>query len=189
MTTGVLILAAGRSARMARAHKLLAEWRGKPLVAHVADAVADAGLPPPLVVLGHRAAEVRAALGDRPARYVVASEYADGLSASLRAGIAAVPGDWQAVIVALGDMPCVAAATFVALAASAAPIAVPVQGGVRGNPVRWGRRYFPALVSLTGDAGARGLLADLPVVEIAVDDPGIFADVDTPSDLAALLAC
>ena len=190
MTVGALILAAGRSSRMGDAHKLLSLWHGKPLVAHVADAIAEAALPPPVVVLGHRAAEVRAALGDRAAVFVEAADFADGLSASLRSGLAAVPGDWQAVLVCLGDMPRIGADTLAALAATSTGvdgIAVPTFDGRRGNPVVWGRAHFAALAALTGDTGGRRLLDALPVASVAVDDPGILADIDTPDDLAALL--
>ena len=122
---GAIILAAGRSSRMGDEHKLLADWRGKPLVAHVVDAVAAAGLPPPVVVLGARAEEVRAALGERPAVYVMAADYAEGLSRSLRAGIAAVPPTWSAAIICLADMPRITPALLQALAAAPGDVALP----------------------------------------------------------------
>ncbi len=188
---GALILAAGRSTRMGAAHKLLADLHGRPVVAHTADALIAAGLPPPLVVLGHRATEVRAAFGDRPAIFVTAPDFADGLAASLRAGLAAVPGAWRGVLVCLGDMPRVAPATLRRLAAAltdAAGVAVPVHDGKRGNPVAWGRTYFTRLRALTGDVGGKALLAEVDAVEVPVDDDGVLIDVDTPAALATLLA-
>ncbi len=188
-SVGALILAAGRSTRMGGSHKLLADLDGIPLVAHVAVAVAAAGLPAPLVVLGHRAPEVRAALGDRPATFITATDFADGLAASLRAGIAAVPATWRGILVCLGDMPRVRPATLVALAAAlrdAASVAVPVHSGRRGNPVAWGRAHFDRLARLTGDVGGRALLGDAAVIEVSVDDTGVLIDVDTPEALAAL---
>ena len=189
---GALILAAGRSTRMGATHKLLADLGGRPVVAHVADALAAAGLPPPVVVLGHRAAEVRAAFGSRPAIFVTAADFADGLAASLRAGVAAVPATWRGVLVCLGDMPRVRPATLAALAAALvdeAGVAVPVHDGKRGNPVGWGRAHFERLGALSGDIGGKALLADIgeAVVDVAVDDDGVFIDVDTPQALAALL--
>ena len=62
---GAIVLAAGRSTRMGATNKLLADLDGKPVVAHVVDAIAAAGLPPPVVVVGHMAAEVGAVLGGR----------------------------------------------------------------------------------------------------------------------------
>ena len=160
VTAGAVILAAGSSSRMAGEHKLLALWNGKPLVAHVADAVAAAGLPPPVIVLGTRADEVRAALGGRPAMFVLAADHAEGLSRSLRAGIAAVPDEWSAALICLADMPRVEAALIAALSANAAPavIAVPVHDGRRGNPVLWGRNYLAELMACEGDSGGRRLL-------------------------------
>ncbi len=188
---GAIVLAAGRSTRMGAEHKLLADAGGKPVIAHVVDRLAAVGLPPPVVVLGHRADEVRAALGDRPATYVAAPDFAAGMSQSLRAGLAAAPADWSAVIVALGDMPMVDPATYAALAAALrdpVTVAVPTWRGKRGNPVGWGRGHWSALAAVTGDGGGKALLARVNdrLVEVPVDDPGILVDVDTPAALAAL---
>jgi molybdenum cofactor cytidylyltransferase len=184
---GAIILAAGRSSRMGGEHKLLAEWRGKPLVAHAVDAVAAAGLPPPVVVLGARAEEVRAALGDRPALFVVAEDYAEGLSRSLRAGIAAAPAAWSAAIICLADMPRITPALLQALAAAPGDVALPVWDGKRGNPVRWSRRHFARLMTLEGDVGGKAVLADAAVLtEIAAPDDGVLDDIDTPEALARL---
>jgi molybdenum cofactor cytidylyltransferase len=93
------------------------------------------------------------------------------------------PDAW---LVALGDMPHVAPATLQALAgalAAGAPIAAPVMGGRRGNPVGFGRVHLDTLLALEGDQGARRLLQSCPVTDVAVDDPGIFRDIDTPADL------
>jgi len=184
---GAVILAAGRSTRMG-SHKLLADLGGKPLIAHVVDAVAAAGLPTPIVVLGHEGDAVRAALGARAATFVIATDHAQGLSRSLAAGIAAVPAAWQAALVCLGDMPRVEPATLRALAAvdGDAAVAVPVWAGQRGNPVRWGRAHFAALMSLTGDTGGKTLLQAVPVIEVPASSDGVLLDVDTPAALSAL---
>ncbi len=178
---GVLVLAAGQAARMG-ASKLTLPLHGRPVLAHVLEAAAAAGLPA-LVVTGAHAAEVRRAAGAVPA--VHAPGHAEGLSASLRAGLAAVPEAWSAVLVALGDMPAVRAGTYRALAealAAGAPAVVPVHGRRRGNPAGFSRACFPALMALRGDCGARGLLDRLGVRELPVDDPGILLDLDRPED-------
>ncbi|MBC7521469.1 MAG: NTP transferase domain-containing protein [Sandarakinorhabdus sp.] len=186
---GAIILAAGRSSRMGDDHKLLAEWNGKPLVAHVADAIADAGLPPPIVVLGARADDVRAALADRPAHFVTAADYAEGLSRSLRAGIAAVPPSWSAALVCLGDMPRVEPALLRQLAAAPGDVALPIWNGKRGNPVRWGRQHFARLMALDGDVGGKAVLADAIILtEVAAASDAALDDIDTPEALAALRA-
>lgn len=184
---GAIILAAGRSTRMGGEHKLLAEWRGKPLVAHVADAVTAAGLPPPVVVLGARAEDVRAALGDRPAQFVIAEDYAEGLSRSLRAGLAAIPPAWSAAIICLADMPRITPALLQKLAAAPGDVALPVWAGKRGNPVRWSRQHFARLMTLEGDVGGKAVLADAALLtEIAAPDDGVLDDIDTPDALAGL---
>lgn len=186
---GAIILAAGRSSRMGDDHKLLADWRGRPLIAHVADAIAAAGLPPPLVVLGARADDVRAALAGRDVRFVVADDYAEGLSRSLRAGIAAVPAQWRAALVCLGDMPRVEPDLLAALAAAPGDVALPVWAGKRGNPVRWDRRHFARLMGLAGDVGGKAVLADAVALhEVAAPSDAVLDDIDTPAALAALRA-
>jgi molybdenum cofactor cytidylyltransferase len=186
---GAIILAAGRSSRMGDDHKLLADWCGKPLIAHVADAIAAAGLPPPLMVLGARADAVRAALGGREVQFVMAADYAEGLSRSLRAGIAAVPADWRAALVCLGDMPRVEPDLLAALAAAPGDVALPIWAGKRGNPVRWDRRHFARLKTLEGDVGGKAVLADaVDLHEVAAPSDAVLDDIDTPAALAALRA-
>lgn len=184
---GAVILAAGRSSRMGDEHKLLADWNGRPLVAHVADAIASAGLPPPIVVLGSRGDEVRAALQKRPAVFVTAADYAEGLSRSLRAGIAAVPAHWSAALVCLGDMPRIEPALLRALAAAPGDVALPVWDGRRGNPVRWGRQHFPRLMALDGDVGGKAVLANaIMLSEVPAPSDAVVDDIDTPDALTRL---
>lgn len=185
--TGAVVLAAGRSVRMG-ANKLLADLGGKPVLAHVLEAVKGTGLPA-IVVTGNAEAEI-AAMADRfgfPS--IHAARYADGLSQSLAAGITAAPDDWSAALVLLGDMPDVDAEHIAGLAAAADAnrIAVPVHNGKRGNPVAWGRRYFARLRGLEGDVGGKALLAEFAddIVEVLIESDAIFMDVDTPEALAA----
>ena len=186
-TVGAIVLAAGQSTRMGAQHKLLADLDGRPVVAHVIDALAAAGLPSPLVVLGHAAADVRAAVGER-ATFVTADDYANGMSRSLAAGLAAAPASWDAALIVLGDMPRVTPATLAALVAAvtADTVVVPSFDGRRGNPIGWGRALWPRLAAVTGDSGGRALLASVPVTEVAAESNGIFIDVDTPAALTAL---
>jgi molybdenum cofactor cytidylyltransferase len=186
-----MVLAAGRSTRMGASNKLTADLRGQPLVRHAVSAVVQAGLAPVLVVTGHQADAVEAALAGMPVRFVRNPRYSEGLSTSLAAGIAALPETADAVIVALGDMPRIDAAIHRGLAAAFAPgqgvhAVVPVAGGRRGNPVLWGRRFFPDLMQLSGDSGARGLIAANPdaVAEVPVEGDSVEFDVDTPDALA-----
>lgn len=184
---GALVMAAGQAARMGRP-KLTLPLAGRPVIAHVLEALAQAGLPA-LVVTGAYAEEVRAAIG--PVASVHAPDHALGLARSLRAGLAALPAEWAGVLVALADMPAVRPATYRALAAAlraGAPAVVPVHAGRRGNPAGLARASLPALRALEGDRGARALLDAIGAQEIAVDDPGVLLDLDRPEDLARISA-
>ena len=186
-----LVLAAGRSTRMGR-NKLLAEVEGRPLALRAIDAALASQAGPVLVVLGHEAAQLQDAIGERAVRLVEAPDYADGLSASLKAGLAALPDRIDAVIVCLADMPRVSAATVDRLIAAFNPaegrrICVPTFQGQRGNPVLWDMAYVPEMATLTGDRGAKPLLdrhADV-VCEVEMADDGVLLDLDTPEALAA----
>ncbi len=190
-----IVLAAGRSSRMAPRHKLLVpDDAGTPMVAHVVDRILASRARPVLVVTGHRAAEIQAALAGREVTFVSAPDYADGLSASLRAGLRAIPPDSAAAVVALGDMPLVTAAAVDRLieaydAEEGRLIVVPTHDGAVGNPVLWDRRFFPAIAALTGDRGARPLLAQHAdsVTEVEVD-AGVLRDFDTDASLAGWAA-
>lgn len=186
-----LVLAAGRSSRMGR-NKLLFEIDGRPLVAHAVDAALAAGLAPVIVVTGHEAARVRAALPHRAVAFVDNPAFADGLSGSLKAGLDAVPDDAEGALVCLGDMPAVTAGHIRRIVEAFAPeagraICVPVSDGRRGNPVLFARRFFPEMRALSGDVGARELIARHAgqVCPVAMEDDAVLTDLDTADALAA----
>lgn len=186
-----VILAAGQGRRFGAAPKLLAEFGGKPLVRHAAEA-ALACVEAVLVVVGEREAEIRAALAGLPVVFVPNPDYAAGLSTSLQEGFAARPEGAKAVLVMLGDMPLVSPPLLTALIAAwrdgGHPAAVvPVRQGQRGNPVLLSTRLAPEIAELKGDVGAGPILRDLAdVLEWPTDDPAVAADVDTPAALADL---
>ena len=192
-----IVLAAGQSTRMAPHHKLLVtDKAGKPMIARTVDNVLSSGARPVIVVTGHREAEIREALGRRPVTIVTAPDHAAGLSASLRAGLAAVPDTAAAALICLGDMPLVTGRMLDRLIEThdadegrliVAPTGPTPSGIAFGNPVLWDRRYFPDLVALTGDRGARSLLerhADT-VATVELGDP-VLRDFDTIESLSAL---
>ena len=186
--TSALLLAAGRGTRFG-APKLVAELGGAPMVRHAAERVLAARPAELVVIVGRDGDAVRAALEGLPARFVEAPD--DGeLSASFLAGIRALPADARRILVALGDQPRLDPAVVAAvLEAPDAPIVVPSYRGVRGHPVRFDVALIPELLAVTGDRGARDVVARDParVSEIAVD-AAPPADVDTPDDLVRLRA-
>ena len=121
--------------------------------------------------------------------------FADGLSTSLKAGLAALPSGVDGALICLGDMPQVSAEMIDRLIAAFDPdrsalIVVPTFEGKRGNPVLWSRRFFHELGALEGDVGARHLIGQFPdaVVEVPVTGQGAFFDIDTPEALEAAKA-
>jgi len=186
-----VVLAAGRGTRMGGPNKLLAAVNGVAVVRRVVMAALASRARPVVVVTGHDAAGVEAALRGLPVQLVHNEAYGAGMSGSVRAGIAAVPAESPGAILLLADMPLVDAGTLDALMAQFAPeqgrlVVVPVAEGRRGNPVLWSRRFFPELCALQGDIGARHLIAAHAdaVCEVELDGEGIFLDVDTPDALA-----
>ena len=184
-----VILAAGRSTRMGGPNKLLAELNGKKLVRIVAEQALASKASSVIVVTGHQSLEVEAALkGLKVARN---PDFAEGLATSVKAGIGAVPDTADGAVVCLGDMPLIDAKLIDRLVDAFAPdrgslIVVPVAGGRRGNPVLWSRRFFPELMTLDGDIGARHLIAQHAeaVAEVEVEGKSAFLDIDTPEMLA-----
>jgi len=182
-----ILLAAGESRRWGADNKLLATIDGKPMVRRAAEAILKASVRPLLVVTGHEAALIQAALADLPLSFHYAPDFARGMSASLRAGVDAVPAECSGALICLGDMPFVRSDTLDRLAnAPAGPAALfPTYQGKRGNPVLLARSLFADIARLTGDQGARAILKSIPdqVAELPVDDPGILRDVDRPDTL------
>lgn len=187
-----IVLAAGRGSRFGAAPKLASPYGGEPLLRRAVDAALDAGAAPVIVVLGHRADQLRGLIADLPVRVVENAHYGEGLATSLATGLGAVPADADAAFVLLADMPRVRAAHLGRLLAAFDPaegraICVPTFAGRRGNPVLWGRALFVELGQLSGDEGGRVLIARHPdlVCEVAMDDDGILFDIDEPAALMA----
>jgi molybdenum cofactor cytidylyltransferase len=188
---GALLLAAGKSSRMGGPNKMLVEIDGRPMVARVAQRLLSSQARPIVAVLGNMADEVDAAIGKLPLERVRNPDFADGLSTSLKRGIAALPKDLDGVIVCLGDMPMVAGRDLDRLIGAFNPlegraIVVPVHHGKRGNPILWSSRFFPEMQALSGDVGARRLIAEHAelVAEIEMDTDAVLVDIDTPEALA-----
>jgi len=182
-----LILAAGLSRRAGPANKLLADIDGRPMVRRVAETAIAAGFAPVVAVTGFEADKVSDALAALPIEIAVNPEFEEGMAASIRAGIRALPAEVAGVLICLGDMPWVSADTLIGLAARFAPaegrsICRPVYDGRPGNPVLFARRYFPELLDLAGDRGAKAVLQAHvgDVCDCPVDDPGVLRDLDKP---------
>lgn len=181
-----LVLAAGSGSRMEGGFKLLLPWQGEAVVRAPAATAAAAGLDPVLVVVGHRADDVRRALEGTDARPVENPAWEEGQATSLAAGIRAVRTATaaEAAVVLLGDEPGVlpedVAAVVDAWRRSGAPAVRAVYRDRPGHPVLVDRSRFEALEALEGDRGARGWLCGPSdqVTAVRRDRPAPV-DVDT----------
>jgi nicotine blue oxidoreductase len=183
-----LLLAAGAGRRFG-GPKALVELDGEPLVLRALRTLTAAGCRPVRVVVGAAADQVRALLPD-PELAVPAADWATGMGASLRAGLASLETADQpaAALVHLVDLPWVGPDVLARLAAHATPeiVARAAYDGVPGHPVLLGRRWWGEVADgARGDRGARDWLAardDLTLIECG--DLGSGRDVDRPGDLA-----
>lgn len=181
----IVLLAAGRSSRMGGPNKLLALFDGKPLVRRTAERALASKASDTIVVTGHQRERVRTALSGLDLTFADNPDFAEGLSSSLKAGVARVAGDAAGAMIVLGDMPGISATDLDRLieafrkSGSRAVVRASHQGR-RGNPVLLPRSLFPAIAHLEGDTGARHLVEaeGLDVVDVEIGE-GAAVDVDT----------
>lgn len=189
-----IVLAAG-SGRRFGGGKLLAAWRGAPLVAGAVKSALATPSDMVVVVIGTDPGPVwdaclAAAQGPdrRRLRRIHAVDHAEGMGASLRAGAAALDPGLKGVFVFLGDMPDIPPDIFdplIRALEAGAPAAAPEHDGRRGHPVLFSGRLIPELALARGDSGARDLLEGLGdrLALAPCMNPGVLFDVDRPEDL------
>lgn len=194
MSVGALVLAAGMSTRMGT-NKLLQNVGEEPLIGRVVRIVATSTLDPILVVLGHQAMRTERALTGFRCRTVLNAHYRDGLATSIRAGVGSLPGDCAGAMIVLGDMPWLTSHLIDRMLDAFQvygdrTICVAAHNGRRGNPVLFARHYFPELLKLEGDVGARCVVVKnaAHVREVEAGDDGPLVDADTPDALATICA-
>jgi CTP:molybdopterin cytidylyltransferase MocA len=189
-----LVLAAGRSSRMGRP-KQLAELDGRPLLEHVLAALAAAPVDRVVVALGANAAAVLETVDLHGAEPLRVDGFERGMGHVLASAARAVEarGDAEALVVCLGDQPLVSPAVVAELVAAwregAGPVVTAAYGGRHGNPKLFDRSVIAGLGELSGDTGARELLASHPewVVPVEVGTLGDDADVDDEQGLARVV--
>jgi len=194
--TAGIVLAAGMSTRLGRP-KQLVEVGGKTLLARVVAAALESELSEVVLVLGHEAGKVQAALGSlgchEQLRIVVNERYEDGMAGSLQAGLMPVKEHYPAVMFLLGDQPLIDAGAINFLLShfwsSDKDICVPVQGKRRGNPTCFSCRCYDQILGTRGDTGAREIIRRNPddVLLVEIGNPSFFLDVDCAEDLEQLL--
>jgi molybdenum cofactor cytidylyltransferase len=188
-----VVLAAGAARRMGGSDKLLEPVGDRPMLAVAAEAAARSQADRVVVVLPPGAEARRAALAGLDVLVVEAADWAEGMAASLRAGLAALDPSADAVVVVLADMPEVSAGHVDRLIAAFDPdegreiCRAVAEEGSPGHPVLFGRRFFESLRALEGDQGARAILRDAAefVADVATPGRGAVLDLDTPEAWAA----
>ena len=183
-----VVLAAGSSSRLGE-NKLLVELEGEPLVRRAASTALAAGLAPVIVVLGHEADRVRAALEDLPVTPVENPRHVEGMPSSFRAGIRAVPDRCDALVILLPDMPFVTPAmvaeTVDRYRAEGSPLVITLYGDTPAPPTLYARSLFPAM--LAAREGGREVVREHRAAAAAIRRPaGLLLDVDHPADLERL---
>lgn len=197
MRLAILLLAAGASRRFGMADKLLADLNGRPLCAHTATALRTAMPASPMVaVVPVGATALRAALADHVDTFAENPDAAEGVASSLRCGLAALPEDLDGVLISQADMPGLTAEFISGLVAAfeagdRARVVYPRDAhGRQRTPVIWPRHDFGTLRGLTGDRGAKNLIAAADSegrtcpVDLAPGSDDVLTDIDTPEALA-----
>ena len=191
-----LVPAAGMSTRLGR-NKLLLPFKGKPLIAHAVDTLLASAVDEIIIVLGHEADQVRAAIGEKRVRFVENRDYHEGLGSSVRAGFAAVPFQTRAIMIYLADQPLLEPGdvnflihAFAEAGKTNKSIVVPLFGGQRGNPVILESSYKGSILAITGETGCRRVIKQNPdqVLTVEMENDHVIRDIDTPEDYERLVA-
>lgn len=188
-----VVLAAGLSARMGDQAKMLLDLAGKPMIRRTVENVLASEPAETIVVTGHRAEEIEAALSGLAVRCVRNPLYAEGQPTSVVAGVRALTQPCDAVMIVLGDQPLVTAADFHKLidayqTMERHSILSPHHQGKRGNPVVFAARHIPSIASGGFNVGCRRLI-ETHAEEVCCAELGsdVFTtDCDTPEDYRRL---
>ena len=186
-----IILAAGSSRRMGRLKQML-PFQGKSLLAHTIEKGLAADLSPLILVLGHKADQIKERISKYPIDVIINPIFSDGMASSICTGLnhlTAIRKDSDTpsgAVFLLADQPLVTVETIQTISEKGrtcpGKIIIPVMDGRRGNPVYFDNCFFTAMTHLEGDIGGRALFTRFAhaVEELPVTDPGIFLDIDTP---------
>ncbi|MBL4806235.1 MAG: nucleotidyltransferase family protein [Rhodobacteraceae bacterium] len=193
LNVDVLLLAAGASTRMRGKDKLLEPIDGQLLLHRSAKILSNSNAQIIHVILPPDHQPRLDAIAGLTVQTVESPCWQEGMAASIRAGMRAISRNCNAVIIALADMPDVSSDHINRLISAFNPVEkheicrAVAENGVRGHPVLLGRRFFPQLAALTGDRGAKSILAAAPdyIIDVQTTGQAALIDLDTPEDWAA----
>jgi len=194
-TMAGVLLAAGESRRMGDINKLSLVVDDKPLLRRAAETLLNSRLSTIVVVLGHDSNQGVRLLADLPVQIVLNDAYREGQMTSVCAGLKALRGSFDGVMICLADQPLLTAADVDRLisAFASAPdcsVLVPVRHGQRGNPIILNYEHRAAILADDRNLGCRRFIERHPelVTTLAVESDHYVVDLDTPDDYAALLS-
>jgi len=186
-----ILLAAGESKRMGKPKQLMPLGQST-LLEQTIDNLLDSSVDETIVVLGHKAEEITRTIAGRPVKIVINSDYSQGMSTSIIAGLILVDPRSRAVMLAMGDQPLVESSTInqliEAFNKNKKGIAVPTYRGRRGHPIIFDIKYKAELFKLKGDIGGREIIHNHPddVLMVAIDSESVVSDIDTKEDYQSL---
>ncbi len=190
--TGVIILAAGASSRLGSPKQLLA-YSGATLLQHSIEAAQSSYASSVLVVLGANAEIIKSAINHTPANVVVNPDWKEGMASSIRCGLQTLVElhpETEAIIFMVADQPFVTAALLNNLMElnrnDQRSIVASKYGSTFGTPVLFTRKFFPELMELTGDVGAKSLVRKYMNEAAFVSFPKGEIDIDTVEDYQKL---
>ena len=183
-----VILAAGESTRAGDQNKLLLEFENRALAAHAVDAALGSMTREVHVITGHQYDRLTATLGNRPVNFIHNENYRTGIGSSIRCAIKNLSADIDGVVLCLADMPWVRSDHLDALIGrfTGDAVCAPYFENQRGHPILFPKSWFPRLMTLQGDSGARSLLQEAAeiVTAIAVPNDAILRDIDRLEDFS-----
>lgn len=180
---GVLILAAGASQRTAPFDKLAQDYKGKPLLQQVCENYIDANIGDVFVVLGGTHGSTREAIIDNlPLEIIKCPNSEKGMGASISYGVAILKQDYDAIMIALADMPKISPLLIknLAHAHQGSSITLPMHKKTYGHPVIFDKAFFEKLITLKGDRGARDIIKTCETSVMTIPDfsGGTLYDID-----------
>ena len=191
--TGIIILAAGSSSRFGNT-KQLAYFKGKTLLKHTTEEAAEAGAQPVLVVTGANADEISNEIKNEKVEIVFNKDWEQGMASGIVMGLRTaiiLNKDVEKVIITVCDQPFVSSSLFQQLFQrqneSGKHIVASAYANTIGTPALFTIKYFDALMGLTGDHGAKGMLKKYSDDLVTVDFPDGYIDIDTQQDYENLL--
>jgi molybdenum cofactor cytidylyltransferase len=188
----IIILAAGTSSRLGSPKQLLS-YKGKNLLRHTVDEALETGCESVFVVLGANSELLRKELKDKPVSVIENKGWEEGMASSIRCGLEAITNTIlrpDSIIFMVCDQPHVSSSLLLNLVnkrnETGMPIVASSYDNMIGTPALFHKSFFPALMELKGDKGARKLIIDSPEKVATVSFPEGITDIDTAEDYELL---